>query len=179
MKLPSSLLVGFGLVGAGLAAPVLDPATDNTPLRPSVGRTDTSLIDAPVNLASTAASIPEQLSLYVSAAVKHLPLFDVGFSVTPVFAVDAVDAQLVTDVDGDLVMISSGQSVRAIIWNPSTHTFYLDSKPGLSARLPVAILLVSLWLLFTCLYLERFVHVSPQATPVTRTDAQSFQVCGK
>ncbi|KAM4065216.1 hypothetical protein HRG_004447 [Hirsutella rhossiliensis] len=180
MKLLSSL-VGFGLVAAALAAPAPVPhvvATDHgmPRTRPSVGRVDTSLIDDPATLTSLA----EQLSRYASAAIEHLQVFDISFSVTPVFAVGTDDAEVTTDVDGDLVVVGSGQRVRAIIWNPSTRTFYLDPMSGLSARLPVAILIVSLWLLFTSLYLGSLVRsveddeIDPEFDSVSALEARGL-----
>ncbi|KJZ75886.1 hypothetical protein HIM_04710 [Hirsutella minnesotensis 3608] len=155
---PSTLLVGLGLAGAGLSAPVATfqviTTEDGIPLtRTEVARLDTAFADA--TSSSSELSTAERLSQYASAALEHLRLLDVKFEATPVFAVNKDRAEVMTDADGDLVVVSHGQNVRAVIWNPSTSTFYLYPMPGLNGRLPVAILAVSLWMVLTCLYLGR------------------------
>ncbi|PHH82550.1 hypothetical protein CDD83_3236 [Cordyceps sp. RAO-2017] len=146
-----SVLLGAGLAGAGLAAPVAVPyqvitTEDGAPLiRTRVARIDDASPVVPAHLSG-------RISSYVSAVLEPLRQTEFNMEMIPVFAIDKESVEVMTDSNGDLVALSYTQRLRALVWNPSTRAFYLYPMPGLRGRLPVAILAVSFWVLFTCLY---------------------------
>lgn len=115
MKLLPSLAIGLGLVGAGLTAPV--PTPHLVPLDDGL----LVAVDAVLE-PSWPDSYAERLSRYASAAVQRLRVFQV----TPVFAVDPDDAPVITEDDGEVVLVGDNQWLGAVVWDPSTRILSLD-----------------------------------------------------
>ncbi|KND89779.1 hypothetical protein TOPH_05491 [Tolypocladium ophioglossoides CBS 100239] len=158
-----SILLGLGLAGVGLAAPAAGPyqvitTEDGIPLmRSRVVRVDAADVNTP-NTPSSPCFLSTKLSKYASDALGLMRLPGRKFRLSPVFALDADSAGVMTDPNGDLVTVSYGGRRKGMAWRHPGKDFHPYPMLSLRDCLPFLILAISLSVVVACSFLRRSVY---------------------